>query len=897
MKNAGLIILFMILILMSGAIVLAESNTTPTDVPTTAPTADIIEIVPDTPTVSPTEIPTEMVTQEPTPDPTLPPTPEPTVTATPTGTQSPSDGDEIDQGTNTTPPESSGSIETPSGSFSSESIDPDSSDSGSSPEVIALGEIVITATGTKLSSSGGTGYTYSSDDGGYYIITSSGDYYLDDDLSTSHSFAIEIQASSVTLDGNGKEISGSYSGIGVKINSGSDDVTVQNFGSISGFDSGIESWGDDTTIRNNVITDNTRGIYVAGDNAVLDGNTINDNWIQGIQSSGVNARITNNTVERSTLGIESNGKGANLSGNTLTDNSYGISAGGENDIVSDNIIQSSVSGSGKGIDSWGINATISGNSVEGFSYGIDSSGSNASLSENTIHNNLYYGIYSTGSAATISDNDVSSNEGYANIYASGDDAIITSNNANSGLKQTNYGIQSTGRNARIEQNFASNNKKTGILATGPNVTIVQNTVSYNGDEGIRTTQDNATIEKNTVTGNDANAGIYVQYGKNAKVRNNSVSGNLYGIYVEENNGQISGNTVYNNTFGIFDRGSDAIITDNTVYNNSWGIQNMDSGIESVNVTIKDNQVSQNVYGIAVTDSYSNVVGNTVRENQYGMYLPDSIKSAKITGNTIRNNDIGIQILNDGGTGNGLIADNYLGNIKNVDGDGNAGVYDWSITPTPGTNIVGGPNLAGNFWSNSMENGWSDNQAGNSTGYTTTPYELTTGVYDYAPLVRTASPTPTPTPSPDPTTSPSDPSSSLRDASREDRSPDVPLYSMKMVSVSLPSDVTPGSSADLIITLENTGRLSPPAQSTIRLAPVNDLAKKVGEIPADLENGQYVLICSLTIPKIQGSYQYLFQPVLVTIDPTTGKEVRVPIGDPVNFTIIVSETGTVAVIRN
>ncbi len=892
MKNAGLILLFMILLLMSGAIVLAESNTTPTDVPTTVPTADIIETVTDTPTVSPTEMPTEAVTQAPTPDPTLPPTPEPTVT------QSPSDGDEIDPGTTSTTSESSGSIETPSGSFSSESIDPALSDSGSSPEVIALGEIVITATGTKLSSAGGTGYTYSSDEGGYYIITSSGDYYLDDDLSTSHSFAIEIQASHVTLDGNGKSVSGSYSGIGVKIDSGSNDVTVQNFGSISGFDSGIESWGDDTTIRNNVITDNWyRGIYVAGDNAVVDGNTVNDNVIDGIQSSGMNARITNNTVERNTLGIESNGKGANLSGNTLTDNTNGISSGGQNDIVSDNIIRSSVGGSSKGIDSWGSNATISSNSVEGFYYGIDSSGSNASLSENAIHNNLYYGIYSTGSAATISDNDVSSNEGYADIYSRGDDAIITSNNADSGLKQTSYGIQSIGKNARIEQNLASNHKYTGILATGQNVTIIQNTASYNGDEGIRTTQDNAIIEKNTVTGNDANFGINVQYGKNAKVRNNSVSGNLYGIYVEENTSQISGNTVYNNTFGISDRGSDAVITDNTVYNNSWGIQNMDSGVETVNVTIQDNQVSHNIYGIAVTNPYSSVVGNSVRENQYGMYLPDSIKSARITGNTIRNNDVGIQILNDGGEGNGLIADNYLGNTKNIDGDGDAGVYDWSITPTPGTNIVGGPNLAGNFWSTNMENGWSDIQPGNSTGYTTTPYEISTGVYDNTPLVRIASPTPTSTPSPGPTTSPSDPSSSIRDTPRVDQSPDTPLYSMNVVSVSLPPGVTPGSAADLIITLENNGELSPPVQSTIRLAPINDLAEKVGEIPADLENGQYLLICSITIPTNPGSYQYLFQPVLVMIDPATGKEVRVPIGGPVKFTIIVSDAGTVAVNRD
>ncbi|PWR74909.1 right-handed parallel beta-helix repeat-containing protein [Methanospirillum stamsii] len=893
MKRFCLILLLFILS-VSGTIVLADSNTTPTAKPTSVPTPEptIIAIPTTDPTLAPTPEPTITVTPTtdstltptpeptittiPTTDPTLAPTPEPTITATPTVTVSPTGSDGYDAGANSTPSGSSESIETLAGSFSSESKDIDTSDSGALPEVLTLGEIVITATGTKLSSAGGTGYTYSSDDGGYYIITDSGDYYLDEDLSTSHSFAIEIQASSVTLDGNGKTLSGSFSNIGINITSGSNGVKIQNFGSITNFDSGIDSWSADTTIRNNVITDNwARGIYVAGDNAVVDGNTANDNVINGIQSSGMNARITNNTAERNTQAIESHGRGANLSGNTLTDNSYGLYAGADDATISNNTIRSSAYGSLRGIDSGGDNATISGNSAEGYYYGIESSGDYASLSENNIHNNSYYGIYSTGLGVTISDNDVSSNDGYADIYSGGDDAVITSNNADSGLKQTDYGIQSIGKNALIEHNLASKHENSGIVATGQNVTIVQNTASYNGYDGIRTTGDNAIIEGNVISNNEDH-GTNVQSGRNTKVSDNTASDNLYGIYVNDNGGQISGNTVFNNTFGICNQGSDAVISDNTVYKNSLGIQNLNNEIESENLTIQNNKVSQNIYGVAVIDS---------------------IQSVRVTGNTIWNNDVGIYISNDGGGGNGLIVDNYLGNTKNVDGDGNPGVYDWSQTPSPGKNIVGGPNVAGNFWSNKTGTGWSDNQPGNSTGYSTTPYELSTGVYDNAPLVRTPSPTPTSKPSPVPIndpSNPSEPSSSLRDTSLDDPLPDSPLYSLKVVSVTLSEDATPGSSANLFITLENNGQISPPAKSIIRLIPENDLANEVGELPGDLEDGLYVFMCSLIIPTTPGSYQYTFQPVLVTTDPTTGKKVRVPFGDLVNFTVIVSEDGTVSV---
>jgi PKD repeat protein len=166
-------------------------------------------------------------------------------------------------------------------------------------------------------------------------------------------------------------------------------------------------------------------------------------------------------------------------------------------------------------------------------------------------------------------------------------------------------------------------------------------------------------------------------------------------------------------------------------------------------SITDNQDS-GIY-LSATDAVVN--DNRLDSNQNGVLIFNSISNLVFTGNTLRNNTGAALYLDNTSAGsNGSIYNNYFGNLKVIAGEENASKFLWTnpAGPQPGTSIVGGPFIAGNYWSNTTGTGWSDQQPPNAMGYTTIPYEVTPGTYDTAPLVKTGIiPTPTPTPTPTP----------------------------------------------------------------------------------------------------------------------------------------------------
>jgi len=149
-------------------------------------------------------------------------------------------------------------------------------------------------------------------------------------------------------------------------------------------------------------------------------------------------------------------------------------------------------------------------------------------------------------------------------------------------------------------------------------------------------------------------------------------------------------------------------------------------------TISENTVSNNVFGIYLASSSNNntLTGNTASYNTRGIYLYQSSNNNTLTGNTASNNNIGIYL---NSSSNNLIYNNYFDNTNNAHDNGN---NIWNISQTPGTNIVGGSWLGGNYWSDYT----GEDTNGDELGNTVLPYNSSGGIEnggDWLPLVKPA----------------------------------------------------------------------------------------------------------------------------------------------------------------
>ena len=236
------------------------------------------------------------------------------------------------------------------------------------------------------------------------------------------------------------------------------------------------------------------------------------------------------------------------------------------------------------------------------------------------------------------------------------------------------------------------------------------------------------ISDNIVSHN--NFGIHLISSSYNTLQNNIVSHNNIGIYLDNS----CSNTVTNNIANmgeqanilLYSSSCNNILTNNTASYGGTGIYIMD---DSSYNTITNNTASENAYGICLflsscnnnlTDNIAN--GNTGELG--GIYLGwDSNENTLTRNNVSDNSQYGIYLESSSAN---RIYNNYFNNTNNSFDDG---TNIWNTTNTTGPNIVGGPSIGGNYWSDytGIDN--------NCNGFGDTAYNVPGGMNkDYLPLV-------------------------------------------------------------------------------------------------------------------------------------------------------------------
>ncbi|MCZ7402504.1 MAG: right-handed parallel beta-helix repeat-containing protein [Candidatus Methanoperedens sp.] len=560
---------------------------------------------------------------------------------------------------------------------------------------------------------------------------------------------------------------------------------------------GIELYlsGNNTMSDNKVNSNNDAGIVLLDSgNSTLSSNNASNNFDGIVLLDSSKSTLSGNIASNNDVGIVLLQSGSStLSGNNLSNSYDGIVL---LDSGNSRLIDNNASNNSYGIYlEYSSNNTLSGNNASNNTYGIymDSSSNNMLFNNTMTENSFNFGLYGWSESDFNNQIDYSNTvDGKPIYYVKNAKNTVYDSSTNAGtfycisclnvtikdieLLRNDVGILFWNTTSSKIQNVNVSNNDDGIvlLDSGNNI-LSGNNVNSNKDDGIYLDSSS----NNTLSGNNANLnhddGMYLGYSSNNMLRGNNADSNKdFGIYLDST----SNNILFNNTmtensfnFGLYGW-SDSDFNNqidrtntvdgkpiyyvknaiNTVYDSSTNA-GIFYCISCLNVTIKDIEVlkndigilfwnttsskiqnvtiSNNDDGIVLLESGNNMLtGNNIKSNDYdGIYM-DSSSYNTLNGNNVNsNNDAGI-ILYD--SGNNQIYDNVFNNTNNFYLDESVSI--WNIKKTPGTNIIGGSYLGGNFWANPSGTGFSQTCSdANSDELCDSEYVLDSNNIDYLPL--------------------------------------------------------------------------------------------------------------------------------------------------------------------
>ena len=475
---------------------------------------------------------------------------------------------------------------------------------------------------------------------------------------------------------------------------GSHDNTIVDTTANSNTNNGCYfSVSSNNTLDHTTANNNAYGIILSSStNNALSSTTVNSNTNTGLQLLSSNTTTVSGTIanwNRNYGVLLTTSTNNTLNETTALGNQYGVYLTGSSNNTLSGTTASSNTNTGVYLTSSPRNI-LNGATAMSNQYGFYLTGSNTTtIIAATASSNTNYGMYlSTSGNATLYGNSVNSNTNMG-IYLSASDACtITANRADS---NTNYGIRLVSSARCTLTNNTANNNLYGIsLSSSSDNQIINSTVSNNINSGLHLATSHGNTLEETVATSNTNIGIYLDRSNNNTLLRGSSTGNTYaGIYLT---------TATNNT------------------------------LQEINT-------SSNTYGIYFTStSNSSLIGLTGNRNtNSAIYLASSNDNALNNSSLSENTNFGIYLSSSRRT---TIYNNYLNNTNNLGIGGTLYGNTWNVSKTPGTSIVEGSFLGGNFWGKPDWSGFSQTAPdADGDGICDSSYTLGTGNIDYLPLHR------------------------------------------------------------------------------------------------------------------------------------------------------------------
>ncbi len=219
---------------------------------------------------------------------------------------------------------------------------------------------------------------------------------------------------------------------------------------------------------------------------------------------------------------------------------------------------------------------------------------------------------------------------------------------------------------------------------------------------------------------------------------NNVFNNALGISSYQTGRNTFKNNIINSNYGdgILFRSCVGCTLINNIANSNYGdgifIYYYSSENNLTNNTVNFNRRNGIVLGYV--DSNNTLLGNNAsNNNNSGIYVAYSGGNNMVIGNTASNNSYGIYLQS---SSNNIIYNNIFNNTNNAFDNRN---NTWNITKTAGINIIGGPWLGGNYWSDYA----GEDLDGDGLGDTMIPYNSSGNITnggDFLPLIIPTKPT-------------------------------------------------------------------------------------------------------------------------------------------------------------